>query len=210
MPINETIGLVASFTTDKGKVLSKRMTNVTINDTSNGSIGDIGFYAHNWGSDAAAQQRRVHQTFVGPKVTYAAGNNPASINSYTRSGFSNGFKWEFTGGDSFLTPGGPAITSLLSDITIVYGDGTGVSQGLSLAIKVTRPNGDGVLHNSVTIVFRNLRTNVLHSFTFQRGVSYGTGGTYRENTSQFRDLRARIAAIGEYGDRVEIESVTIT
>ena len=50
----------------------------------------------------------------------------------------------------------------------------------------------------------------VHSFTFQRGVSYGTGGTYHENTSQFKDLRSRIAAIGTYGDRVEIESVTIT
>lgn len=35
MPINETIGLVASFTTDSGKALSKRANNVIINDTSN-------------------------------------------------------------------------------------------------------------------------------------------------------------------------------
>jgi hypothetical protein len=125
-------------------------------------------------------------------------------------GFSNGFKWEFTGGEIVSTPGGPAVTALLTDTKIVYGDGTYVSETIGLAIKITRPNNDGVLHKSVTIVLRNLRTNVLHSFTFQRGVSYGTGGTYNENTPQFKDLRARIGEIGTYDDRVEIESVTIT
>ena len=210
MPINETIGLVASFTTDKGKVLSKRMTNITINDTSNDSIGDIGFYKHQWSSDLNSMRSRVFQTFVGPQASYNALGRPG-VFRFARSGISNGYKWECNNNAWGVkeTIGGYAINTLLGDTTLVYGDGTSVVQDLTLYINITRLNGDGVLHNSVTIVFRNLRTNVLHSFTFQRGVTYGTGGTYDTNTPQFNDLRTRIAAIGTHGDRVEIESVVV-
>ena len=93
---------------------------IVINDTSNGSIGDIGFYRYNWGSDAALQQRRVYQTYVGPKATNNSGN--ISIDSYSRSGFSNGFKWDFAQTQPIInTPGGPAIAAMLTDTTIVWG-----------------------------------------------------------------------------------------
>ena len=211
MPFDESLYVAANFTTAGGLTLSKQSNALTIKDTSNGSIGDIGFYRHHWGSDAALQQRRVYQTYVGSQIIVSPSGGVTG-SSFTRSGVSNGFKWECSNKTAPITnsPGGFIVSALLSDTTIVYGDGTNISQSLGLYINITRPNGDGVLHKSVTIVFRNLRTNVLHSFTFQRGVSYGTGGTYHENTSQFNDLRARIEAIGTYGDRVEIESVTIT
>ena len=52
MPINETIVLVASFTTDGGKTLSKRVSDVTIIDTSNNELTiSIG---RNWKTTAAS------------------------------------------------------------------------------------------------------------------------------------------------------------
>lgn len=214
MITNEKLRAVVSYTTPGGAQLSwANNADLLIRDTSVPitSEGDIGLYRHHWGSDGGLQQRRVYQTYVGSQII-VSGSGGVTGSSFTRSGFSNGFKWESSNKATPITnnPGGFIVNALLSDTTIIYGDGTNVSQSLRLFITVTRPNNDGVLHNSVTIVFRNLRTNVLHSFTFQRDVSYGTGGTYHENTSQFKDLRARIEAIGEYGDRIEIESVTIT
>lgn len=185
---------------------------IVINDTSNGSIGDIGFYRHQWGSDANLMHRRVYQTYVGSQIIFNS-SGVLSGSSFTRSGISNGYKWECSNKAKPATEtiGGPVINALLSDTTLIYGDGTNVVQSITLNnLVITNQRPDGVDYKSITIVIRNKTKGVNHTFTFYKGITYMDQGTYGSHTAEFKALRARIEAIGTYRDQVEIESVTIT
>ncbi len=203
----------AKLTNGNGQVVTSDSNSLNVNkvvEVPDAQTGDLGFYRHQWGSDANLQQRRVHQTYVGSQVIFPSSGSPSG-SSFSRSGVSNGYKWSCNNRSAPFTNtiGGPVINALLSDTTMVYGDGTNGVQSITLNLTITNQRSDAVDYSAVTIVIRNKTKGVSHAFTFYKGITYMDNGTYGSHTAEFKALRARIKAIGTYGDQVEIESVLI-
>lgn len=172
---------------------------------------DFGYYNFNWGSDSGLQQRRVNQTYIGMPVPRVNNGTPEAIQNYNARGHSNGFNWTATNeGQKFTgTPGGPVIWGVLSVSSIQFRDGTSFSASIVMPIKIESTRTDGVDYKSVTLNLLNTVTGVTHTFTFVKGVGFGTGNTYHSETSEYKNLAARIIAIGSHGQQVKIVSVVV-